>query len=242
MNIKKEQHFINLNASYKKVVNLTLKNQDLLNDNLKVSRDLFTDASLTLRQPMTKALEVYPLVSGLPFEKQFTKKLVLVQKDISKILGDSLHYFVKPENFGVEYCVFKWPWEEWNKSWMSEIQDELSNIKFNSFNFTINGIQINPDGCVIAKGFDEGVELFSIRQHMKDTFHFLPKKQSAWAHIPIGRILEPLGKSKFANLMQYINGKSEQFIASQQISSLKLIHETQWYMEKHEIISEYAAN
>jgi len=214
-------------------------NKDLLYDNLKVSRDLFTEKSLRSRSPIPKDLEVYPMVSGLSFEKEFTEKLAGVQNAISEIIEDTLCYWVKPENFGVEYCVFKWPWEEWDSAWMSQIEKELSLLKYDSFVYSIKGVQINPDGCVIAKGFDENAQIFNIRQQMKGAFDFLPKKQSAWAHIPIGRILEPLGESRFADLLQYFEYMSDQHVASQRITSIKLIHETRWYMERKEIIGTY---
>jgi len=242
MQIEQNKHFVDLNKSYKKVADQTLKNQDLLPDNLKISRDLFTEDSLESRTPVPKDLEVFALLSGLSFEHQFTDKLVSIQNAISDIIEETLHYWVKPENFGVEYCVFKWPWGEWDESWLPLIQNKLSTQNTNGFNFTVKGIQINPDGCVIAKGFDEGAQIFSMRKNLKNAIDFLPEKQSAWAHIPIGRILEPLGEHRFAKLMQYFNNMSDQYIASQQIASLKLIHETRWYMEKHEVIGEYTVS
>jgi len=240
--MENNSHYIDLSKSYKNVAKETLKNRDLLYENLQVSRDLFSGKSLRLRKPIPKDLEVYPLVSGLSFESQFTEKMIDVQNNISEIIKDTLCYWVKPENFGVEYCVFKWPWEEWNSAWMPQIKKELSILKFIPFDYSINGIQINPDGCVIAKGYDQNAQIFKIRQQMKDAFTFLPKKQSSWAHIPIGRILEPLGESRFEDLLQYFEDMSDQHIASQRITSIKLIHETRWYMERHEAIEIYGSS
>ena len=242
MDIQLNAHFVNLNQEYNKVANNTVKNQDLLVDNLKVSRDLFTPSSITARKPEPKDLEVYALLSGLSFEAQLTEKLVQVQDTISGIIEDTLHYWVKSDNFGVEYCVYKWPWQNWDDSLLPLIRGQLSILEANPFNFFIKGIQLNPDGCLVAKGFDEGAQIFSIRNQIKDGFPLLPKRQSSWAHIPIGRILEPLGESKFSELMRYVHSTSEQLIASQKITSLKLIHETQWYMEKHRVVDQYTIN
>lgn len=239
MNTEQETHFVNLNHSYHRVANQSIVNHDLLFPNLKVSRDLFTQNSIIERKPVPKDFDVYALLSGLSFESHFTEKLVEVQDTISNIIGDTLHYWVKPNNFGVEYCVFKWPWEDFNESWMPLIRSELSVLKASAFHYSIKGIQLNPDGCLIAKGFDERAQIFSIRKQIKDALPFLPSKQSAWAHIPIGRILEPLGESNFSELMRYINNIKNYSIAAQKINSLKLIHESRWYMEKHEVLEEY---
>jgi len=227
-----------LQESYDKVGHKTWLNDDFLDSKLSISRNLFTKESLDLRKPNPKELEVYALLSGLPFSKKITDKLLAVQHDITEILRDSLHYWVLPSNFGVEYCVFKWPEERWDSSWFPLINEELSLLNKPPFRFSIHGIQVNPDGCIVAKGYDEGGMIFRIREHLKVNLEFFPKKQSGWAHIPIGRILEPLGEAKFSELEILINGLSDTFIVSDTINSIKFVHETRWYMEKKSTLSE----
>ena len=73
---------------------------------------------------------------------------------------------------------------------------------------------------------------------MKNKILFTPKKQSNWAHIPIGRILEPVGVSNFNNLKKYINASVDDFNHIEKITSMKLIHEKRWYMEERETLKE----
>ncbi|MEO8464192.1 MAG: hypothetical protein ABI640_02545 [Gammaproteobacteria bacterium] len=207
--------------------------------NLDRSRNLFTPESLAARSPRPKQLEVLALLSGLPFRAEFTDKLVEVQRAISGVLGERLHYWVAPENLGVEYCVFKWPTGTWDAAWSDAVKEVLVSTREPSFRFDIGGVQVNPDGCVVARGFDEGSVLFRIRARMRANIAFLPTNQSGWAHVPLGRILEPLGAEKFANLARLVATLSDRPIASTQIRSLKFIHETRWYMEEKAVLAEY---
>jgi hypothetical protein len=238
MNIKDDPHYLKLNQLYNNVGKLTWNNNDFLEECLNVSRSLFTDKSLISREPIPKKLEVFALVSGLPFSEKITNELVLIQNNITKILGGSLHYWVKPSNFGVEHCVFKWPTDDWDDDWMYPIKQEISSITRKPFEFAIQGIQINSDGCVVAKGYDEESTIFNIRKQMKDNISFLPKKQSGWSHIPIGRILEPIGSKKFAILENLISELSDKLIVSDTIKSIKFVHEHRWYMEEKSILTE----
>jgi hypothetical protein len=228
-----------LKEDYQAVGDRTWLDRDFSDANLDRSRELFTPESLTARDPRPKQLEVFALLSGLPFRAEFTDKLVEVQGAISAILGERLHYWVAPANLGVEYCVFKWPTGTWDAAWRDAVNAVLASIREPSFRFDIGGVQVNPDGCVVARGFDEGSVLFRIRAHMRANISFLPPKQSGWAHVPLGRILEPLGVERFANLARLVATLSDKLIASTEIQSLKFIHETRWYMEEKALLAEY---
>ncbi len=179
------------------------------------------------------------MLSGLPFNVEFADKLVEVQQAISAVLGERLHYWVTPTNLGVEYCVFKWPTSPWDAAWIGVIERVLASVREPSFRFEIGGVQINPDGCVVAQGFDEGSVLFRIRECMRANVPFLPPKQSVWAHVPLGRILEPIGIEKFAKLAQLMSTLADSSIAKTEIGTLKLIHEMRWYMEERTVLAEY---
>lgn len=237
--VTSSRHFTRLGRAYKEVGDRTWLTGDFLDSNLEVSRNLFTLESLVARRPQPRALEVFALLSGLPFRADFTDKLVEVQQQISGVLGERLHYWVAPANLGVEYCVFKWPTDAWNEEWLGIVHDVLAAIRQPSFRFSVCGVQINPDGCVIAKGFDEHAVLFQIREQLKTEIPFLPSKQSRWAHVPLGRILEPLGGERFAKLVHLMRRMSVLTIATTEINSMKLVHETRWYMEAKTILAEY---
>jgi hypothetical protein len=215
-------------------------NGDLVRDNLHSSISLFTEDSIESRNPVPRDLEVYALLSGLSFELPIKNSLSTIQDAVTGIIRGSLHYWVRPENLGLEFCVFKWPGQEWDESRLEGIRGILSELEAKKFNFEVHGIQLNPDGCLIAKGYDEGGRIFDIRRYLKHEVPNLPTRQSEWAHIPLGRLLEPVGESTFRELADYIYSMSGRYIASQLITSVKLVHETRWYMERHEVLSEYA--
>jgi len=237
--MKDNEHYSMLKESYAKVGSKTWEFKDFLEGNVSMSRAYYTNESLQLRKPIPKNLEVYTLLSGLPFSEKITESLLLIQEKITKILEGSLYYWVKPNNFGVEYCVFKWPDDDFDMTRLQLIKEEISKISLSSFEFSIRGIQVNPDGCIVAKGYDENCTIFTIRNMLKTKLNFMPLKQSGWAHIPIGRILEPIGTEKFIQLKRLIEELDENFVIVDRISTFKLIHETQWYMEKRTTLVEY---
>lgn len=233
-------HLAQLRDAYDSVGNRTWSEGDFLASNLEVSRNLFTPESLLAHQPRPRELEVYALLSGLPFPPDFTDRLVAVQRQIAAVLGESLHYWVAPANLGVEYCVFKWPAEAWNEAWRGPIEDALASIRQPAFRFHIGGVQINPDGCVVARGYDEDAALFRIREQLKADIPFLPARQSGWAHVPLGRILEPLGSEKFSQLADLVGTLSDLPLATTEIDTMKFIHEQRWYMEERTTLVEYS--
>ncbi len=233
-------HFAQLRESYRAVGDRTWLTADFDQFNLESSRSLYTAESLHVRNPRPRELEVYALLSGLPFAEEFTDRLTAVQMRISEILGDSMHYWVARQNLGVEYCVFKWPTDSWDEQRCGLVKNVLQSIPKKSFRFYIGGVQINPDGCVVARGFDERAEIFRIRELIRAGIPFLPNKQSGWAHVPLGRILEPLGVEVFERLSSLVRELSDQLIASTEITVMKFVHESRWYMEDREILADYA--
>lgn len=235
-----DNHFDHLAKAYSEVGTRTWLSDDFLESNLESSRSLFTPESMASRHPRPKELEVFALLSGLPFTPDFVNQLVGSQQRISEVLGTILHYWVAPANFGLEYCVFKWPTESLSEEQLRTIQGVLGSIHQQSYRFNISGIQINPDGCVVAKGYDENGVIFKVREQLKKELPFLPAKQSGWAHVPMGRILEPLGPEKFKKLSRLAESMSALPAFTTEITSMKLVHETRWYMEEKAVLSEYS--
>jgi hypothetical protein len=232
-------HFTRLRRAYKEVGDRTWSAPDFLETNLEASRALYTPESLCARLPRPRQLEVFALVAGLPFDAEFTDQLAEVQTKVSALLGERLHYWVARANLAVEYCVFKWPTDPWKEEWLGEIHDFLASMSQLTFKFDIGGVQVNPDGCVVARGFDEGSRLFEIRERLRAEIKFLPERQSGWAHVPLGRILEPVGAVTFARLAEFTRAVEDQAITSTEVRSMKLVHETRWYMEEKTILQVY---
>ncbi len=233
-------HFSGLTESYKFVSDKTWLNDDFALSDLETSRELFEAESLEARIPRPKPLEVYALLSGLPFVESVINSIRDVQSSIRQIIGSTLNYMVHPQNLGLEYCVFKWPDSEWKEEWREQIEYAIRQIDLPTYQFDVGGVQINPDGCVVARGFDHNRILFKIREHMKAALPFLPARQSGWAHVPLGRILEPVGVKRFAELAKYIQSLDGKILATTEIDTLRFIHETRWYMEERVTLNTYS--
>ena len=176
------------------------------------------------------------LLSGLPFSKTLTNRIESIQGNIGEFIGDHKHYWVKKNNLGLEYCVFKWPEEKFDKTYIKEVSNFISKLKFKNFNVLFDGCQLNPDGCVVIKGFDISNNINNLRSLIKKNMSSLPKKQSNWFHIPIGRLLEPVGKKNFIQLKLFFDKNTKGWKHYEEIKSIKLIHEYQWYMEKRKTL------
>ena len=219
--------------NYNEVSSKTWIYSDLKKKNLKSSISLF---NFKKRKICPKKLEVIALLSGLPFDKMLTKKIINTQNKIIKIIGQKKQYWVKKNNLGLEYCVFKWPKQQLDKANINKLCKFISKIKFKKFNVLFDGCQLNPDGCVVIKGFDVSKNIFNLRRLISNKILFLPKKQSTWFHIPIGRILEPVGAKNFLKLKKFFEKNSKGWKLYEKINSIKLIHEYQWYMESRKIL------
>lgn len=228
------KHFEMLEIEYNKIGNLTWENDDFLDCWLHSSRCLFDLYDYNSISP--KDLEVYALVSGIQFSLALQVIVKKIQIDLDLIIGPIQKYWVKPENLGVEYCVFKWPEELWDSKHEEQIINLLNVARFIPFTLHLNGIQVNRDGCIVLKGFDCHESVFKLRQFMRDNLSFIPQKQSNWAHIPIGRILEPIGLKAFSGLEKYVQLFKNKNIHNELIKDVKFVHETKWYMENRSII------
>ena len=219
--------------NYDEVSSKTWIYSDLKENNLKFSKSLFEFKNKII---VPKRLEVLALLSGLPFSKLLTYKILYIQKEIDKIIGDTKHYWVKRNNLGLEYCVFKWPSDKLNQSDIKKISKFVSNINIEKFNVFFDGCQLNPDGCIVVKGFDVSKNISNIRDLISKNISFLPKKQSNWFHIPIGRILEPVGKKNFLKLKFFFDKNNKGWGHYEKVKNIKLIYEYQWYMTDRKML------
>tara|TARA_B110000483_G_C18132153_1_gene518074 strand:- start:567 stop:1265 length:699 start_codon:yes stop_codon:yes gene_type:complete len=219
--------------NYDEVSSKTWIYSDLKENNLKFSKSLFEFKNKII---VPKRLEVLALLSGLPFSKLLTYKILYIQKEIDKIIGDTKHYWVKRNNLGLEYCVFKWPEEKLNQSDIKKISKFVSNINIEKFNVFFDGCQLNPDGCIVVKGFDVSKNISNIRDLISKNISFLPKKQSNWFHIPIGRILEPVGQKNFLKLKKFFDKNNKGWGHYEKVKNIKLIYEYQWYMTDRKML------
>lgn len=228
--------------SYNAVHEQTWKNIDFQVENLATSRNLFTTESLATGNPITKKLHVFAYVFGIPFSAPQQKLLEDFQNIIKRCIGISLAYYVKPENMGLELAVIKWPDDNLNKALIDSsikiVEQECKTLT--PINLEINGFQINPDGCFVARGVDKSGEFLSLRNRILQDESVFPRRQSGWTHIPLGRVLEPISEKAFKQLKAEINSTiTKGPIKFGEIGSLKLIEETQWYMEEKVVLKSF---
>ena len=150
----------NFNPNYDEVSFKTWLNDDLQTKDLNLSIELFNFKKKTITP---KKLEVIALLSGLPFSKKLSKKIISIQNNIDEIIGDRKHYWVKKNNLGIEHCVFKWPEQKLKKTEMNILLNFVKKIKFKSFNVLFDGCQLNPDGCIVVKGYDTEKVIIKLR-------------------------------------------------------------------------------
>jgi hypothetical protein len=178
-----------------------------------------------------KYLEVNALLGGIEFSRALQEYVIELQTKINAIIQTDLKYWVLPQNLGVEYLVTKWPEE---KLISNEIErsflEEIDLLGLESYSLQIKGFQVNPDGCIVLRGYDSG-HIFKVRDKLKSKFDWLPKRQSGWAHIPIGRILCDLNEQAYAELISECEISFSKFLFEEPINEIHYVHERQWYME-----------
>lgn len=224
-------------ASYDAVGSLFEGLGNLKEKDFQSSRNLFTGSSLEAREPAPKQLEVVAVVAGLPFTQAFQRKLSSIQHQIKEIIGDTLTYWVRPENFALEFFVIKWPEEEMVSDTFNVGKSFLLNFDQTAFPVHFNGFQINRDGCVVARGIDATGVIRKSRQSLQNQ-RAIPTRQSNWAHVPLGRILEPFGYDAYLKLLEVTKVSQKNTFHTEIIDKVNLVHELQWYMENKLIIAD----
>ena len=86
MTFLKEKINKNLEVSYNLVGNEIYKNNNLSLNSLKNSINLFTKKSMELKKPQPINVNVYALVSGLPFSKNTVQSIYNIINNIKVIL------------------------------------------------------------------------------------------------------------------------------------------------------------
>jgi hypothetical protein len=220
-----------LRDSYTQVAERLLEVDDFREEELQSSRAVFDPLSLSERTPRPANLDVVALVGGLPFDERLVQALCLAQREIAELVEDALAYWVLPPNLAVEVCVFKWPGEILPDGRFPEIRDAVRTAGPRAFSLVVHGVQVHRDGAVVARGFDGDGELRRLRERLLTDLPWMSRQQSGWAHVPLGRILEPAGNAAFRRLGEASPRLWNSRIGTTEIKSLQLVVESQWYME-----------
>ena len=229
-------HINSLKSSYLKVGKKIIEKKDFDIVDLEKSRRLFTAESLINRRPVPINVEVYAVLSGISFNANFLALMKVIHEKLHTVLEDALYYFVKPENLGVEFAVLKWPDDDYDESVVVSAIKVLESSKIKTFIHKIFGIQLHTDGTILFKGIDQNCTILNLRERLVNQISGIPKRQSEWAHIPLGRILSPIGKNKMKELKQVIEEIDNEIMFDIIVDAIHLVHEKQWYMEQKNYI------
>jgi len=232
MNLDQE-HYGYLKNSYEVVGKKILNKKDFNRIDLQSSNALFHYDNNTFT-PIE--VDVYAVLSGISFNKSFIEFIETIQQKLLNTLKGSSFYLVESYNLGVEYAILKWPDDSLDTNIIDEAKNFLSGVRFNSFYLKIFGIQIHLDGCIVLKCYDENRSIFRLRDQIVSNLKNIPVKQSSWAHIPLGRILSPVGHNKMIKLKRLINEIDYELNYNLLIDSFHLVHEKQWYMKQKEYL------
>lgn len=223
-----------LQNSYEKVANQTRLLSSFDEKRLKESKEYFTKDEFDNYIP--KRLSVEAVLSGIEFSTELQTLVKNLQSKIDSIINTKDRYWVETKNLGVEYFVTKWPEnDERQGCTVDEIIEKIEQLNLEKFEIKISGFQINPDGCVVMRGYDNGV-VQNIRNNIFESFPNLPIKQSQWVHIPIGRILTQIESNKFIELVDFFESSVSWLNFSEMIYKLHYVKEHRWYMTEKDFL------
>jgi hypothetical protein len=231
-----KERFDKLKESYEKVGKKILEKKDFDSVDLESSVLLFEGNSIAAGNPEPLQVDVFAVLSGISFDQKFLEYTRTIQVKIHEIIVGTRFYLVEPENLGIEYAVLKWPNGVLGLRTIEQSIQAIQDIKLKSFHLNVFGIQIHEDGCIILKGIDECGSLFRLRENVISNVAEIPDKQSEWAHVPLGRILSPIGESRMSALKKLIVKIDQELNYHLLIDSVHLVHEKQWYMKQKEYL------
>ncbi len=107
--------------------------------------------------------------------------------------------------------------------------------------FTIfyRGFLITADGTIIVKGYGNFEQL---RAQLRQQIPFASLQQSNLGHVSLGRILDSVGSEAFSALKRLVQDSWHKLYGELSVRKIKYVHESQWYMEEHEIIASMPLN
>jgi hypothetical protein len=223
-----------LEGRYQQIWNQLEELSDFSVDSLTRSRNLF---HLENQQVIPRRFEVWTLVVGLPLSNQLTHNFQTLTQQITERLSVNTRFYkVLPQNYHWELFIIKRPDEEVAQECLQKTPDILREVLGNQRNFRISyrGFLITADGTIIIKGYGNFDEL---RDRLRQKLPWASLQQSNLGHISLGRILEPVGYQCFTELKDLVRTSENEFYGELEVSEVKYIHESQWYMEDREVVA-----
>ena len=223
-----------LEGRYQQIQNKLEELSDFSVDSLTHSRNLF---HLETQQVIPRRFEVWTLVVGLPLPNQLTQNFqTLTQQITERLPANTRFYKVLPQNYHWELFIIKRPDEEVAQECLQKTPDILREVLANQRTFRISyrGFLITADGTIIIKGYGDFDKL---RDRLRKTLPWASSQQSNLGHISLGRILDPVGYQCLTELKDLVRTSENEVYGELEVSEVKYVHESQWYMEDREVVA-----
>lgn len=207
---------------------------DFSEEELMRSRHLF---DLESSQVVPKKFEVWTSLVGLPLPNRLTQNLqTLANRIIEQLPANTRFYRVLPQNYHWEVFIIKRPDEDVARESLQNVPKLLGQVLCNypPFSLSYRGVLITPDGTIIAKGYGDFDEL---RSQLRQKIPFASLQQSRLGHVSLGRILDPIGGQAFNRLKYLVQNSHNEFYGEIEVTTVKYVYESQWYMEAREVIA-----
>jgi hypothetical protein len=231
------KHEMDLELRYKEIQQKFEELSDFSEEELTRSRNLF---HLDNSQVVPKSFEVWTSLVGLPVPNHLTQKFQTIANRITEQLpAHARFYEVLPQNYHWEVFIIKRPDENVDSESLQKVPKLLREVLCNQPPLTLSyrGFLITTDGTIIVKGYGNFDEL---RVQFRQAMPFASLQQSRLGHISLGRILDPVGCQAFTELKRLVQNSQNDFYGELEVITVKYVHESQWYMEKREVVATLA--
>lgn len=84
---------------------------------------------------------------------------------------------------------------------LATVQAVVDRLKVRPQPFTVRGIMMTKEGCILAKGYLPEEEIARLRQELVGALGLHPNLRSIMDHVSLGRIFRPLTKAEFSPVM-----------------------------------------
>jgi hypothetical protein len=223
-----------LEQRYKEIQERFEALSDLREEDLAKSRGLF-NLEGGLVEP--RRFDVWTCLVGLPLPRQLTQELSSIVSHVKKLLPPDVRWYsVIPANYHWELFIIKRPGEEVSLEHLEEAQTMLRQVllRRKPFAITYRGFLVTQDGTVIVRGFGAFDDL---RAELRSVIPFASGYQSNIGHVSLGRILDRVGSTRFAQLKGLVDDSQDVVYGELPVNEVSYVHETQWYMEERDVVA-----
>lgn len=225
---------MNLELRYQEIKQRFEALSDFAEEELARSRNLF---DLENSQVIPKRFEVWTSLVGLPLTEHLTQRFQrIIQEIIKQLPASTRFYSVLPQHYHWEVFIIKRPEETVDSERLQQVPQHVQAVlrHYPAFTLTYRGFLITTDGTIIVKGYGNFDEL---RHQLRQEVPFASLQQSQLGHVSLGRILDAVGDRVFAQLKHLVQNSQNEIYGELEVTSVKYVHERQWYMEQREIIA-----